>query len=72
MAQEITLKVPCLKGGCCVNTVTRTLESLPSVQFVEADLKSKLVRLHFEESSINPDRIREALDEIGFCPDSGK
>ena len=69
MAQEMTLKVPCLKGGCCVNTVTRILESLPSVQVAQADLKSKSVRLHFEESSINPHRIREAIDEIGFCPD---
>ena len=69
MAQEITLKVRCLEGNCCVNTVTRTLESLPSVQVAQADFKSKLVRLHFEESSINPDRIREALDGIGFCPE---
>ncbi len=69
MAQEMTLKVPCLHCGGCVNTVTRTLESLPSVQVAEADLKSKLVRLHFEESSINPDRIREALDDIGFFPE---
>ena len=69
MAQEITLKVRCLEGNCCVNTVTRTLESLPSVQVAQADLKSKLVRLEFEELSINPDHIREALDEIGFCAD---
>ncbi len=69
MAQEMTLKVPCLKGGCCVNTVTRTLESLPSVQVAQADLKSQSVRLHFEESSINPELIREALDDIGFCPE---
>ncbi len=69
MAQEITLKVRCLNGGCCVSTLTRTLESLPSVQVTKADLKSKSVRLHFEESSINPDRIREALDDIGFFPD---
>ena len=69
MAQEMTLKVRCLKGGCCVNTVTRTLEALPSVQVAQADLKSKLVLLHFEESSISSDRIRETLDEIGFCPE---
>ena len=69
MAQEITLTVRCLEGRCCVTTVTRTLESLPSVQVAQADFKSKLVRLHFEESSINPDRIREALDDIGFCPE---
>ena len=69
MAQEITLKVPAIHCRGCVNTVTRTLEALPSVRVTQADLKSKLVLLEFEESSINPDRIREALDEIGFCPE---
>ncbi len=69
MAQEITLKVPAIHCRGCVNTVTRALEALPSVRVTQADPKSKLVHLGFEESSINPDRIREALEEIGFCPD---
>ncbi len=69
MAREATLKIPTIHCRGCSNTVTRTLEALPSVQVTQADPESKLVRLRFEESAVNLERIREALDEIGFFPD---
>ena len=69
MAREATLKIPTIHCRGCSNTVTRTLEALPSVQVTQADPESKLVRLQFEESSVNLERIRQALDEIGFFPD---
>ncbi len=69
MARDATLKIPTIHCRGCSNTVTRTLEALPSVQVTQADPESKLVRLQFEESSVNLERIREALDEIGFFPD---
>ncbi len=69
MAREATLKIPTIHCRGCSNTVTRALEALPSVQVTQADPESKLVRLRFEESSVNLERIREALDEIGFFPD---
>ncbi len=69
MAREATLKIPTIHCRGCSNTVTRTLEALPSVQVTQADPESKLVRLRFEESSVNLERIRQALDEIGFFPD---
>ncbi len=69
MSTETTLKIPAIHCGGCVKTVTRTLEALPSVKVAEADSESKLVRLRFEESAVNLDRIREALDEVGFSAD---
>ncbi len=69
MSTETTLKIPAIHCGGCVKTVTQTLEALPSVKVTEADPESKLVHLQFEESSVNLERIREALDEIGFFPD---
>ncbi len=66
MSTETTLKIPAIHCGGCVKTVTRTLEALPSVKVTEADSESKLVHLQFEESAVNLDRIREALDEVGF------
>ena len=69
MATEITLKIPAIHCGGCVKTVTRTLEALSSVKVTEADPESKLVHLQFEESAVNLDQIREALDEVGFSPD---
>ncbi len=69
MSEETTLKIPAIHCGGCVKTVTRTLEALPSVKVAEADSESKLVHLQFEESAVNLDRIREALDEVGFSAD---
>ena len=66
MSTETTLKIPAIHCGGCVKTVTRTLEALPSVKVAEADSATKLVRLQFEESAVNLDQIREALDEVGF------
>ncbi len=66
MAQEAILKVPALHCGGCVNTITGILEALPSVEVAQADTKTKLVRVKFDESAVNIDRIREALDEVGF------
>ena len=66
MATETTLKIPAIHCGGCVKTVTQTLEALPSVKVTEADSESKLVHLQFEESAVNLDRIRKALDEVGF------
>ena len=69
MAREATLKIRAIHCGGCVRTVTKTLEALPSVQVTRADQESKLVRLQFEEAAVSLDRIRERLDEIGFCPE---
>ncbi len=69
MASEASLKIPAIHCGGCVNTITRILEALPSVEVTQADTKTKLVRVKFDESAVNVDRIREALDEVGFSAD---
>ena len=66
MAQETTLKVPALHCGGCVNTLTGTLKALPSVEVIQADTETKLVRVTFDESAVSVDQIRAALDEVGF------
>ncbi len=69
MSTEATLKIPAIHCDGCVKTVTKTLEALPSVKVTEVDSETKLARLQFEESAVNLDRIREALDEVGFSAD---
>ena len=69
MAQETILKVPALHCGGCVKTITGTLEALPSVEVIQADTETKLVRIQFDESAASENQIREALDEIGFSAD---
>ena len=69
MSTETTLKIPAIHCGGCVKTVTRTLEALPSVKVTEVDPATKLVQVRFDESAASLDRIREALDEVGFSPE---
>ena len=66
MSEEATLKIPALHCGGCAKTVTQTLEALPSVKVTEVDPATKLARVQFDVSVVGLDRIREALDEVGF------
>ncbi len=66
MSIETTLKIPAIHCSGCVKTVTRTLEALPSVKVTGVDTATKLARVQFDASAVNLDRIREALDEVGF------
>ena len=66
MVKETTLTIPALHCGGCVNTLTETLEALPSVEVTQADTETKLVRVKFDESAVSLDQIREALDQVGF------
>ncbi len=71
MAQQTTLKVPSLHCGGCVNTLTGTLEALPSVEVTQADTKTKRVRVRFDESAVSVDEIREAVTGTELvCPAS--
>ncbi len=69
MAKEATLTLPALHCSSCANTIMRNLRALPSVEVARVDMELKQVHLQFEESAVTLDRIREALDEIGYSPD---
>ena len=66
MSTEATLKIPAIHCDGCVKTVTKTLEALPSVKVTGVDPATKLARVQFDDSTVGLDRIREALDEVGF------
>ena len=66
MSTETTLKIPAIHCGGCVKTVTKTLEALPSVRVSEVDTATKLARVQFDDTAVSLERIREALDEVGF------
>ena len=69
MTRGATLKIPALHSGCGVRTVTANLEKLPGVEVTDTDPESKLVQLDFDDSAISLAEIREALDQVGFCPE---
>ncbi|MCH7901951.1 MAG: heavy-metal-associated domain-containing protein [Acidobacteria bacterium] len=63
------MKIPALHSGCGVRTVTANMEKLPGVEVTDTDPVSKLVQLDFDDSAISLAEIREALDQVGFCPE---
>ena len=69
MASETTLKIPAIDCQKCVDTISRALRALPSVEVAQADTDTKLVRFEFDEAKASERQIREALDEIGFSAD---
>ena len=69
MTREAILKIPALHCGGCAKTVTASLETLPGVKVTDTDPESKLVQLHFDDSTISLAQIREALDQVGFSPE---
>ena len=64
------MKIPALHSGCGVRTVTANLEKLPGVEVTDTDPESKLVQLHFDDSTISLDQIRDALDQVGFSSEN--
>ena len=66
--RDATLKIPVLHCESCAKTVARTLQPLPSVEITHTDVDAKLVHVRYDESAVSLDRIRDALDEIGFSP----
>ena len=66
MTKETTLKIPAIHCDSCATTVERHMRVLPGVDTADVDAVSKEVHLRFDETRVSLDRIREALDEIGF------
>ncbi len=69
MTKQETLRIPALHCSSCGNTVKRVLKPLPSVEVTQIDVESKQVSLHFDESEVSLNQIREALEEVGYFPE---
>ena len=66
MTKQGTLKIPALHCSSCANTVRKVLKVLPSVEVTQTDPEAKLVQVQYDELAVTLDRIREALDEVGY------
>ena len=69
MTKQETLKIPSLHCNNCGNTVKRVLNPLPSVEVTQVDTEAKQVIVQFDESEVSLNRIREALEEVGYFPE---
>lgn len=64
--REITLSVPDVSCGHCVNTVNGALGALAGVETVNTDLPTKTVHLRYDPSQVSLDQIETTLDEEGY------
>ena len=62
---KVTLSVPGISCGHCVNTVERELAMVAGVEAVKADLGSKLVTFNYRDEATLAE-ARKTLVEIGY------
>ncbi|MGB6294610.1 MAG: heavy-metal-associated domain-containing protein [Rivularia sp. (in: cyanobacteria)] len=59
----IQLKVPDIACSACVNTVTKAIKAVDANATVEADTKTKIVKVQSQHSV---DKIKEIIAEAGY------
>lgn len=50
----------------CKRAIETDLGALDGVQEVRVDVARRRVRIDYDKTVVTPDRLREALDEIGY------
>ena len=64
----VTMKVEDMSCGHCVAAIEASLEKVPGVSGVTADLAAKVVRVTAEES-VPPEAAAEAVRAAGYTPE---
>jgi copper chaperone len=60
------LNVPDMDCDHCVMTVTNAMKALPGVEDVRVNLENKKVDVRYDQSKLDEQQIRAALDEAGY------
>ena len=63
VAMTLQLKVPKMACSACVNTIAKAVQSIDPAANVEADPKTKLVKIQTVKSE---SAIREAIADVGY------
>lgn len=66
MAVTTTLVVKGMSCNHCVNAVTSALKELSGVHTVSVDLASGHVTISYEETAVDLDKMKEAIEEAGY------
>ena len=59
----IQLKIPDIACSACVNTVTQAIKSVDGNATVEADIKTKIVKVQSQQSE---EKIKEVIAKAGY------
>lgn len=65
-AHQQVFNVPGMMCSNCENTVKTAVLGLPGVMSADVDLKSQDVTISYDNSKVNADAIKEAIDATGF------
>jgi copper chaperone CopZ len=66
MAATLELVVKGMTCGGCENAVTRTLQQVRGVEAVTASHAANAVGVTFDASTVTPQTIRKAIEELGY------
>ena len=64
--ERVTLNVPDISCGHCVNTIQTSLGQLEGVASVAASAETKQVDLAFDPNKVSLEKIEAVLDEEGY------
>ncbi len=64
--EKIKLKISGMSCQHCVKTVTEALTTLEGVQRVKVNLRKGEAVVRFDEQSVNPVNLRDAITQAGF------
>ncbi len=64
MSETITYRVPGMSCAHCKSAVESEIGSVPGVEFVEADLETKVVTVR--GAAVEDAAVRTAIDEAGY------
>jgi copper chaperone len=69
MAQTV-LNVPDISCEHCQKTITQALQPVEGVRDVAVDIPAKQVRVEYDESRVDVDRMKEVLQEEDYPVES--
>ena len=65
MSYNVTLNIPAISCGHCVNTIKRETKDIPGVVNVDANQETKTATYVLENEDVLP-KLKETLAEIGY------
>lgn len=63
--KTLSYSIPNISCQHCLNTIKTALETMPGVDFIEADIPNKILTID-GSNELDDDAIRAKLVEIGF------
>ncbi|XP_022091601.1 copper-transporting ATPase 1-like isoform X2 [Acanthaster planci] len=66
LAQTINLRVKGMTCNSCVKTIEEKISEQHGVREIKVSLREERATVKYNPSETNPDRLREAIDDMGF------